>query len=68
MKKVVCKDSNAVYGNCLTIGKIYNIISENSYGYNIINDDGYNCNYFKYRFKQLSKSEIRNEKIDKLLE
>jgi hypothetical protein len=35
--------------------------------YNIIDDRGYDCAYRKECFKPLSKSEIRNDKINKLL-
>jgi hypothetical protein len=53
--------------NTLTIGKIYDIINyNNDGGYIIINDNGYEFWYPKEWFKPLS--EIRNEKIDKLLE
>ena len=36
--------------------------------YNILNDNGEGFGYSKQRFRILSKSEERNEKIDKLLE
>jgi hypothetical protein len=50
----------------LTIGKIYDIINyNNDGGYIIINDNGYEFWYPKSWFKPLF--EIRNEKINKLL-
>jgi hypothetical protein len=63
--KVKCIDNNG--WSELTIGKIYNIIDiDNDNDYWLINDNGYECWYSEYLFKLLS--EIRNEKIDKLLE
>jgi hypothetical protein len=51
----------------LTIGKIYEVIEivNNGYYYVIIDDEGYKWRYLKEHFKPLS--EIRNEKINKLL-
>ena len=52
----------------LIIDKIYDVIEEDDEDdeYQMINDKGYIWGCSKYRFKLLS--EIRNEKIDKLLE
>ena len=53
----------------LTIGKTYNVIRvdcEDDVDYYGIIDDGYKVWYEKEYFKPLS--EIRNERIDKLLE
>ena len=57
--------------NCeklLTVGKTYDVISiTNDYiYYHIINGNVDDC-YCKSRFKSLSKSELRNEKIERLL-
>ena len=61
--KVVCINN---YG-CLNLTKdrIYDVIIFNDSWYLIINDDGNGLWYFKEQFKLLS--EIRNEKINKLL-
>jgi hypothetical protein len=61
--KVVCINN---YG-CLNLTKdrIYDVIIFNDSWYLIINDDGDRLWYFKEQFKLLS--EIRNEKINKLL-
>jgi GTPase SAR1 family protein len=64
--KVVCIDNNG-YERWLTLGKTYEVISDDGiFVYNIINDRDQDdwCN--KKWFKLLS--EIRNEKINKLLE
>jgi hypothetical protein len=61
--KVKCINSKFWY---LTIGKMYDVINENDYFYEIVEDSGYSNWYHKEYFKPLS--EIRNEKIDKLLE
>ena len=50
----------------LTIGKSYDVINKTEYRYWIIDDEGDDGWYSKEYFKSLS--EIRNEKIDKLLE
>ena len=51
----------------LTIGKTYDVIKIDDDGnYYIIDDIGYELRYLKEHFKSLS--EIRNEKINKLLE
>ena len=50
----------------LTIGKTYEVISENAWRYIIIDDTGEDNRYLVEWFKTLS--ELRNEKIDKLLE
>jgi hypothetical protein len=63
--KVKCIN-NDDYSYYLTIGKIYDVIYFNSIGYKIFNDVDYSGLYPKKLFKSLS--EIRNEKIDKLLE
>ena len=62
--KVVCINNSDGW-HYLTKGKIYDIIKEDNYNYNIINNKGYNSWYPKSCFKLLS--EIRNEKINKLL-
>ena len=61
--KVVC-----ISNKCMTIevGETYDVINEDDYRYEIINDYGVKCWREKEMFKSLS--EIRNEKIDKLLE
>jgi hypothetical protein len=64
MKKVVCIN-NKGFEKWLTIGKHYEILEEWEYDYYIINDINWHGWYFKEWFKTLS--EIRNEKIDKLL-
>ena len=64
MKKVKCIDDKGWY---LTIGKIYEVIQLNGNDdYIIINDKGEKLWYEKEYF--ISLSEIRNEKINKLLE
>ena len=63
--KVKCINNNGIE-ILLTVGKIYNVIKiDNDGDYGIINDLGSNCWFFKEYFKPLS--EIRNERIDKLL-
>jgi hypothetical protein len=53
----------------LTMGKTYEVIwFDYDNEYTIINDVNKEGYYPKYWFKPLSKSEIRNEKINKLLE
>ena len=64
MKKVVCID-NYDYEGELTISKTYEIVDEDKYFYNIIDNNDFTCICEKECFKKLS--EIRNEKIDKLL-
>lgn len=50
----------------LTIGRIYDVINVfGDIGYEIIDDWDHKCLCYKSEFKPLS--EIRNEKIDKLL-
>jgi hypothetical protein len=61
--KVVCIN-NKGFTN-LTISKTYEAIVEDDYCYRIISDYGNEYRYPKSYFKSLS--EIRNEKIDKLL-
>jgi hypothetical protein len=56
---------NYGWGGSLTIGKIYDAIKIYDAGYVIIDDNGYKFLYSKECFKLLS--EMRNEKIDKLL-
>ena len=67
--KVVCIDDNDGY-NYLTIGKTYDVINEDGgeydYGYYIIDDNNIKDWYGEYMFKPIS--EIRNDKINKLLE
>ena len=67
--KVVCID-NIKYGveYRLTIGKIYEVIrsSDDGNSYIIKNDVEYDTWYWEDLFKKIA--EIRNEKIDKLLE
>ena len=63
--KVKCIN-NENDGYCLTINKIYDVIHIYYDGdYDIINDNSFEWNYPKEFFRPLS--EIRNEKIDKLL-
>jgi hypothetical protein len=68
--KVKCIDNTNPYGVKyinITIGKIYNVFKKDPHYYWIMNDG--NCDEISYPkkcFKLLS--EIRNEKIDKLLE
>ena len=56
------------YIDYITIGKIYDVIEEDKEEdvYKIIDDDGDEDWYHKEHFKTLS--EIRNEKIERLLE
>ena len=62
--KVICID-NIPWVNKLTIGKTYEVININEYDqYFMIDDDGYGT-WGSKRFKTLS--EVRNEKIDRLL-
>jgi hypothetical protein len=67
--KVKCIDNKNLNGNIvigITIGKIYDVIGQDKYGYNIINDDNSKLwNYPEEYFRPLS--EIRNDKINKLL-
>jgi hypothetical protein len=67
--KVVCI-GNAFYENILTIGKIYEVSLCTPDGYEILNDNNEYCIYSGFNFILLTKSkmEIRNEKIDKLLD
>jgi hypothetical protein len=62
--KVVCVDNKNGYG--LIIGKTYEVIKEDKYGYYIIDEYGTKGYYIKILFKPIS--EIRNEKIDILLD
>ena len=62
--RIVCKNNGDDYWD-ITIGKTYDVIEEYKY-YKIINDSGKEEWFVKYWFKPLS--EVRNEKIDKLLE
>ena len=63
--KVKCID-NKYFEKYLTIGEIYDVISIDHEGdYKLCDNYGEQGYYYKYRFKPLS--EIRNEKIDKLL-
>jgi hypothetical protein len=65
--KVVCINNNNGWEKWLTIGKTYDIITINEYGdYIIIDDNNHEDWYPNEWFKPLS--EIRNEKINKLLE
>jgi hypothetical protein len=50
----------------LTVGKTYDVIDEASLGLVITNDEGVNHFYARELFKLLT--EVRDEKIDKLLE
>ena len=76
--KVVCINNkgnedvftlNKIYDNhynYITISKIYDILEETKDGFRILNDDDCDiCCYPKECFKLIS--EIRNDKIDKLL-
>jgi hypothetical protein len=62
--KVVC--INNIGQPYLTINKAYEIVTINGLYYKIISVNGYKHWYPKEYFKPLS--EIRNDKIDKLLE
>ena len=63
--KVKCIKNNGLK-NYLTIGKTYEVININYFGnYIIIDDNCYHTSCPKRVFKTLS--EIRNDKIDKLL-
>ena len=66
--KVICINKKG-YDEYLTIGKTYDVIKE-EYGdlYIIIGDNDDVCSFFKHRFTKLSLAEIRNDKINKLLE
>jgi hypothetical protein len=65
--KVKCINSE-YSNNCITLGKIYSVINISEYGnFKIINDYGEEYLFANYRFRPLSKSEYRNEAIDKLL-
>jgi hypothetical protein len=61
---VVCI-KNKGYEHRLTIGKNYDVIEDDRYNYWIIDNIGYNIRCPKYWFNLLS--EIRNDKINKLL-
>lgn len=67
--EIVCINNKDLKGRLesgLTIGKTYYAISDDKYRYNIIDDNNTNLwNYPRQWFKTLS--EIRNDKIDKLL-
>jgi hypothetical protein len=63
--KVVCI-YNENFESYLTIDKSYDVIEERSLNYKIIDNDGDEFWYFAEWFKPLS--EMRNEKINKLLE
>ena len=64
--KVKCIDIGG-WSRSLTLGKTYDVISEGVFDdYQIINDKGEEWHFFKKYFKPLS--EIRNDKINKLLE
>lgn len=62
--KVKCIN-NMDYEDCLTLNKIYDINYEGQNRYDMFDNFGNECEFNKNRFKKLS--EIRNEKIDKLL-
>lgn len=62
--KVKCIDSHGY--SFITIGKTYDVINIVDGWYYIINNNDYKDCYEKERFK--TPAEIRNEKIDKLLE
>lgn len=49
----------------LTIGRSYNVVSQDSIGYRIINDDGEPLFYSKHRFLELSL--YRNNKLNQLI-
>jgi hypothetical protein len=64
--KVKCIDRlNSWYA--LIIGKFYEVIDYNDYDYWIIDENNDSSWHPKRVFKPLSKAEIRNDKIDKLL-
>ena len=62
--KVKCID-NRGFNEYITIGKTYDVIEEDDMSYTIINDNGHGWWLNKQCFKTIS--EIRNEKINKLL-
>ena len=39
----------------LTLEKKYEVVSENAFYFEIINDDGFKCSYRKIRFESLDK-------------
>ena len=65
--KVKCINKDVIYLDTLTINKIYEVIDRDSdnIGYKIKDDTDNNHWYPKKWFE--SKSEIRNDKINKLL-
>ena len=63
--KVKCI-KNGGFLNLLTVGKTYEVIGKVNYSYEIMNDNGFENWYRIEWFRTLS--EIRNEKINKLLE
>ena len=63
--KVKCIENHNYLFN-ITIGKTYEVINIYDNGYDIVNDEGGYWCYSKEYFRTLS--EIRNEKINKLLE
>ena len=66
--KVKCIDNiNGTPYRTLTISKIYDVIRENDDWYCIINDKGKEDYYWRDWFKP-AVAEMRNEKINKLLE
>lgn len=65
MKNIVCID-NKDSEKYLSIGKIYNVVNEYNDLYYLVNDNGDGGWHYKEDFK--TKSEIRNEAINKLLD
>jgi hypothetical protein len=63
--KIVCVDNDGGWEDFLTLGKTYDVIYNNKYCYNILNDNGDDDWFNNSRFKILT--EIRNDKINKLL-
>jgi len=72
--KVVCINNTEMDGAMeksvnLTIGKVYNVIGDVSYGdsvFPIINDIGNKGNYYNGRFESLEEN--RSKKLNKILE
>ena len=63
--KIKCID-NECYRNYLTIGKTYDVIDEDKYGYRII-DNYNNENWYLKSYFESAVAEIRNDTINKLL-
>jgi hypothetical protein len=63
--RVTCVDDiDLLYGCGLTAGKSYDVTSEYSEGYRVIDDGGNECGYLYSRFK--SKSDMREQQLNNL--